>query len=328
MQRRSTDRILPSQRGSHVNRNGLALPANKSPLSPFPVGGRTLPSKWDDAERWICSPASAAPANNPDGLRKPKSKSGPLCRPNFPNPSSSSSSNATLVPSSSASALYCFSPFDTGVVSADEVMLRFRSGVLDEIFNGVKRGSDEADDPCAVSRRDMAMQTSPMRSFCSMPEARASFPHIPPPSSRGEFPVKPEVRDVAVDKRASIMSWSKAPGKIEWTGNGDRSDSFSQAEVEDSSWQFGDTAKAVSWVEREQARIAAWENLQKAKAEAAIRKLEMKLEKKRSTAMERILSKLRAAERKAQEMRESLAQERDALRWTKPLSSWFRCDAF
>ncbi|KAI4325528.1 hypothetical protein MLD38_030916 [Melastoma candidum] len=318
MQRRSSDRILPLQLNTAAVRNSATN-------FPYPSSGRTLPSKWDDAERWISSP-SAPPAYYPDGVRKPKSKSGPLYRPNFPNSSSSSSSNATLVPS--ASAIYCFSPFDAGVESADEVKLHFRSGVLDEIFNGVKRGSDVADYPCAVSRRDMATQMSPMSGICSSPEARDSFSPIPLPSSRGEFPVKPEAIDVAVDKRASIMSGSKKPGETQWTDSGDRSDHSSQAEVVASFWQYTDTAKDASWAQREEARIAAWENLQKAKAEAAIRKLEMKLEKKRSMSTERIQSKLRAAERKAQEMRESLSHDRDASRRTKPLRSWFRCDAF
>lgn len=96
-------------------------------------------------------------------------------------------------------------------------------------------------------------------------------------------------------------------------------------------------------LQREEAKITAWENLQKAKAEAAIRKLEvlqdytgshwniyvlpagfwndwhnntliplkkiqMKLEKKRSSSMDKILNKFRAAQMKAQEMRNSISE--------------------
>ncbi|KAK9162734.1 hypothetical protein Syun_003636 [Stephania yunnanensis] len=60
-------------------------------------------------------------------------------------------------------------------------------------------------------------------------------------------------------------------------------------------------------VKREEAKIITWENLQKAKAEAAIRKMEMKLENKRSSSMDRIMKKLRLAQRKAQEMRTSIS---------------------
>ncbi|KAK9151158.1 hypothetical protein Syun_009467 [Stephania yunnanensis] len=59
-------------------------------------------------------------------------------------------------------------------------------------------------------------------------------------------------------------------------------------------------------VKREEAKIIAWENLQKAKTEAAIRKLEIKLKKKSSSSMDRIMKKLRLAKRKAQEMRTSI----------------------
>ncbi|GFS46588.1 remorin family protein [Actinidia rufa] len=59
-------------------------------------------------------------------------------------------------------------------------------------------------------------------------------------------------------------------------------------------------------MKREEAKVTAWENLQIAKAEAAIRKLEMKLEKKRSSSMDRIMKKLRSAQKKAQEMRSSV----------------------
>ncbi|KAL8140187.1 hypothetical protein V2J09_006208 [Rumex salicifolius] len=54
---------------------------------------------------------------------------------------------------------------------------------------------------------------------------------------------------------------------------------------------------------RDEAKIIAWEKLQKEKAEAAIRKLEMKLEKKRSRTVDKIMTKMKSAESKAQEMR-------------------------
>ncbi|KAJ1419130.1 hypothetical protein SESBI_15401 [Sesbania bispinosa] len=53
-------------------------------LTPF-NSERTIPSKWDDAERWICSPVSGY-ANNKSCYaqqhqRRPKSKSGPIVPP-------------------------------------------------------------------------------------------------------------------------------------------------------------------------------------------------------------------------------------------------------
>lgn len=53
-------------------------------LLPFNNGRSTLPSKWEDAERWIFSPVSgdggARPSVQPQ-QRRPKSKSGPLGPP-------------------------------------------------------------------------------------------------------------------------------------------------------------------------------------------------------------------------------------------------------
>lgn len=51
---------------------------------PFNNNGRTLPSKWEDAERWILSPVSGdgtGRASLPQPQRRPKSKSGPLGPP-------------------------------------------------------------------------------------------------------------------------------------------------------------------------------------------------------------------------------------------------------
>lgn len=63
----------------------VPLPASSSrrhvsaaALMPF-NSGRTVPSKWDDAERWITSPISGFGAfNTVAAQRRPKSKSGPL----------------------------------------------------------------------------------------------------------------------------------------------------------------------------------------------------------------------------------------------------------
>lgn len=46
-------------------------------FSPF-NSGRTVPSKWDDAERWICSPVSASGSGYVHHQRGTKSKSGPI----------------------------------------------------------------------------------------------------------------------------------------------------------------------------------------------------------------------------------------------------------
>lgn len=61
--------------------NGNRRYAGSGVLLPF-ANGRTLPSKWEDAERWILSPVSGDAYGSslmpPLHHRRPKSKSGPL----------------------------------------------------------------------------------------------------------------------------------------------------------------------------------------------------------------------------------------------------------
>lgn len=164
-----------------------------------------------------------------------------------------------------------------------------------------------------ISRRDMATQMHPgCESSChssvvSSPRSSISDnsllqsmlddqPHCGNknshnvPSPEYEF----EVRDVQVDKQTSTSRRSTSD-REELRENPGRASAFTEAD------------KKFSKLEKEEARINAWEHLQKAKAEAAIQKLEMKLEKQRASAMEKIIEKVRRAELKAEKMRKSLS---------------------
>ncbi|XP_038990101.1 uncharacterized protein LOC103712515 isoform X2 [Phoenix dactylifera] len=73
----SSERVAPPVDSSRrYGGNGVLLPFNN---------GRTLPSKWEDAEKWIFSPVSGdgigRPSVPPPHHRRPKSKSGPLGAP-------------------------------------------------------------------------------------------------------------------------------------------------------------------------------------------------------------------------------------------------------
>ncbi|GKB51458.1 remorin family protein [Tanacetum coccineum] len=121
---------------------------------------------------------------------------------------------------------------------------------------------------------------------------------------------KADVRDVQVDDQVSLSKWSKKtrtriPGR---KSGSEMVDDWKRKalEVRSADWEVSEMTKNLSKVKREEAKITAWENLQKAKAEASIRKLEMKLEKKRSSSMDKIMNKLRSAQKKAQDMRGSV----------------------
>eukprot|EP00250_Pteridium_aquilinum_P005695 c15748_g1_i1 orf=115-2373(-) len=96
--------------------------------------------------------------------------------------------------------------------------------------------------------------------------------------------------------------------------------------------------KLLAKYEREETKIQAWEDLQAAKAEADLKKLEMKLAKKKMQTTAKIASKLDAAHKRAEERR-ALARSyklgamekatdharEEAMRSTYPLYTYFTC---
>lgn len=326
---------------SHTNVNRRHVSAALLPFN----NGRTLPSKWEDAERWIFSPVAGdgvVKPSFPPPQRRPKSKSGPLGPPGIAYYSLYSPA-IPMFEGGNAGNFMAGSPFSAGVIAPDGLAIHCggRGGVMpvrtepcmgrsasvhgcsellnqsslrdsrDEKFDGVKDAA--TDISRTVSRRDIATQMSPEGSIFSSPERKPSFS----PSSPTVLPIvelqsvnssKLEIRDVQVDERVTMTRWSKKHrGRIPGKGS-ENVDGWKKKAVEahSSAWEVSETAKSISKFKREEAKITAWENLQKAKAEAAIRKLEMKLEKKRSSSMDKIMNKLRSAQRKAQEMRSSV----------------------
>lgn len=332
----SSERVPLQSSAGMLNANAGYLPFNN---------GRTLPSKWEDAERWIFSPVSGDGGGSrpsvPPPQRRPKSKSGPLGPPGIAYYSLYSPA-MPMFGGGNIKNYMAGSPFSAAVIGADgfrnsaadygefpvrgepcmgrsvsvhgcsELLSQSSSvGLQDEKLDQLKDAA--TDISRAVSRRDMATQMSPQGSTCSSPKRTLSFATSPPSAlSIVELPggnsSKMEVKDVQVDERVMITRWSKKNRyRISGKGSGN-SDDWKKKDMEarSSAWDISDTVKNISNVKREEAKISAWENLQKAKAEAAIRKLEMKLEKKRSLSMDKIMKKLRSAQKRAQEMRSSV----------------------
>ncbi|KAI3460225.1 hypothetical protein Pfo_016888 [Paulownia fortunei] len=373
----SSERIPLHTNANRRNVNTALLPYNN---------GKTLPSKWEDAERWIFSPVSGDGAvrnSLQQPQRRPKSKSGPLGPPGVAYYHLFSPA-APMFEAGNTGKIMANSPFSAGVMAADGLSIRYGgcegsgnfligtepcmarsisihgcSEMLsqsslpghqdkDEKYDGTEDAANNISH--VVSRRDMATQMSPDSSIQSSPGRNSSFslatPSILPivelQSLRSS---KPEIRDVPVDERVTVTRWSKKNrGKAPGRGSRNADDWKRKAvNFHSASWEVStETSKSISKIQREEAKITAWENLQKAKAEAAIRKLEMKLEKKRSSSMDKIMNKLRSAQKKAQEMRSSvltnqathqIARPSEALsfrrtRQIRSLSGCFTCHAF
>ncbi|KAK4346492.1 hypothetical protein RND71_032831 [Anisodus tanguticus] len=286
-------------------------------LMPF-NSGRTVPSKWDDAERWITSPYGVWKTPNAQHYRRLKSKSGPLgARVFVPN-------GVSIHYGAGAGGI-------PGALYAENSMARATSAPDLSDLCRLPRQIVEYDDTKepdsvsgAVSRRDMATQMSPDGSTQASPQERSSsIPHEVKQSKHHS--AKVEIRDVQVDKGApfsglSRKSWVRKPKKE----LPDVSESISPWDVADGAkvsypilrykfphfqgnWYALNVYCSISLKERKPGSLF-WENMQKAKAEAEIQKLDMKLEKRRSASMDKIMNKLRHAQVKAQDMRSTTSE--------------------
>ncbi|XP_039066945.1 uncharacterized protein LOC120212828 isoform X2 [Hibiscus syriacus] len=306
--------------------------------------GRTLPSKWEDAERWICSPVSGENGARQSIVapqRRPKSKSGPLGPPGIAYYSLYSPA-LQMFDGEHMGNFMAGSPSSAGVIAADGLTTHSRNHDgeftartepcmarsvsmhgCSEVANPPFLSSQEenidvikyasTDISRTVSRRDMATQMSPQSSTYSSPKGTPSFST----SSLSALPItempnihssKSELRNVPVDERATMTRWSKKHRARKTGKSSEIVDDWRKKAVDTctSTWEVTEAGKNISKIKREEAKITAWENLLKAKAEAAIRKLEMKLEKKRSSSMDKIMNNLRSTQKRAQEMRSSM----------------------
>ncbi|KAJ6678415.1 REMORIN FAMILY PROTEIN [Salix viminalis] len=319
---------------------------NMSALTPF-YGGRALPSKWEDAERWVCSPVlgyGVAKSSQCHPLRRAKSKSGPINVPPGIGYYQNYSPSMGALDGGIVRSFMVSSPFSTGVLMPNGVGSRYSgSGARNSGLGHVERlasgpgwsdmasegsssssqgekteGIDDANNTVdrIISRRDMATQMSPVgSSHSSCRGSSSSTPSISPvlaPAS--DHPGKLDIREFQVDKRATVIRWSERPGSRRIKrGQPDVKDfNPNAADAHSSSLDISEAVSDFSKLQREEAKITAWENLQKARAEAAIRKLEMNLEKKRSSSMDKIMNKLRTTHMKAEEMRSSMSNRQDS----------------
>lgn len=106
----------------HTNASRKHVGAALLPLN----NGRTLPSKWEDAERWIFSPVSGdgtARSSLPPPQRRPKSKSGPLGPPGIAYHSLYSPA-VPMLEGSNVGNFMAGSPFTAGIIPADGLTIR------------------------------------------------------------------------------------------------------------------------------------------------------------------------------------------------------------
>lgn len=150
----------------------VPLPTNSSKrhisaaaLMPF-NSGRALPSKWDDAERWITSPLSGygvCKTSTVQPERRPKSKSGPLGTagvvylPSY-------SPTVPALGGGSGSNFMAGSPLTTGVLMPDGLSIHYTAG------NGAIANSVYAEN--AITRASTVSGLSDCLSESSIPNSQ------------------------------------------------------------------------------------------------------------------------------------------------------------
>ncbi|KAL5658419.1 hypothetical protein ACJX0J_031582, partial [Zea mays] len=319
-----------SERVPHPSKGNRRYPGSSMA---FPYSnGRTLPSKWEDAERWIFSPNSsdALGRTTVAHARRPKSKSGPLGPPGRLGGQYSSVSSVSLLDNGRAGPITANSPFAAGVLMPEHVCegkstngtyssrpigneINIGRGVKICPLNGgshpvrtsrVRQRLDYAvessvslpstqesvqdeqveitEDSAStiasiISRKDAATQTSPELSRSSSPNTRPTFNgslSTEQVKEKGSCLSDLDIRDVQMDDRVTLTRWSKKNVTRSSNKNSTNIIEWSEKTVESksSSWGFA-KAKCISKIDREDTEITAWENIEKAKADAAIQKL-------------------------------------------------------
>ncbi|CAN8229091.1 unnamed protein product [Cochlearia groenlandica] len=300
-----------SPAGAPNNSDNKGWSSERVPLPPF-YSGRSIPWKWEDAERWICSPVVAYPPEICQQRPLISSKSGPIVP--LPSPIKGLAERVFR-----GNVHHRHSRSCVDLISEEETSSLCSKTHTEEKEAGTKEEemmTTAAQSPVVVvSRRDIATQMSPEE---ISPKNLNCLSVMEPPLLR-EIPCRGEVREVKMDKGGGAKMFNRPKRRVmlsstcrvirreqpEVEDNSEESSASSSSSSSSSSWDISEPSMTLSKFQREEAKIAAWENLQKAKAEAAIRELEVKLEKKKSASMDKIINKLQTAKLRAQEMRRS-----------------------
>lgn len=165
MQKGWSSELVPHNGANRRHLGAALLPLNSN-------NGRMLPSKWEDAERWIFSPVTSDGVMRPSfqmPQRQNKSKSGPLGQPGIPyylihSPAVPTSQGASL------GKLRDGSPFSAGVITPDGFSVRssVSSGAGGSFLNRIE--------PCMA--RSVSLHgyfELPIQSFLPAPQGKGSI---------------------------------------------------------------------------------------------------------------------------------------------------------
>ncbi|KAG1342567.1 putative DNA repair protein RAD51 [Cocos nucifera] len=313
-------------------------------LSPGYLSRKSIPSKWDDAEKWLInSSCHGSPAHG----FKPSEPSR-VSRQNdvFHQKSDAISEKARLsqekTPSAPVSSFYgtvmplvpnvAFHGASSDVLLKDKftenvepILPNFRySEPTKESFLFCETTATEA--VPEVRRRDVGTVMTPVGSSttsrCHTPiKSYSPARHNTPANRSGSLvPCNTSIDiselndchfaklELSAQYDSMVATWSSREEEEEEVSKSLRHSEISGgrksiAESRASTWEEEEKNKSCIRYQREEAKIQAWVNLQTAKAEAESRKLEVKIQKMRSTLEEKLMKRMGIVHRRAEEWR-------------------------
>lgn len=317
------------------------------PVFSFSVGSRkNVPSKWDDAEKWLIS-GSDSPAHHvksPDFVSKNCSNRTQR-QENHHRTEEKVSKAISVIQEDHHHHHNSHRPFN-GVSSVVLLEDKFTNGSEPEVsrfkcvvpinagylFNSMKDASTEVVDE--VKQRDTGTTTTPPRTSAAS-QCRTPFESLSPPPNNTPAMSGPlalmnpsssfDIAELQECHLAKLQLDSQYdPGTCNWSSREEEEEDVSKSlrhyEMNNDRLKSITESKACVWEEeqktkshlryqREEAKIQAWVDLQNAKAEAQSRKLEVKIQKMRSKFEEKMMRKMATVHRKAEELRTSAKHE-------------------
>ncbi|KAM0876769.1 hypothetical protein ACQ4PT_035953 [Festuca glaucescens] len=296
---------------------------------------RSVPSKWEDAEKWLRQPSDQRGHHHAKTASKQHHNGGGLVQRSAGVEEEKAPATARRT-SLDANALALYTPpaevllkdkFTDNVEPSKESFV-FRSSYCEPAKNAaaVVAGGDD------LHRRDIGTEMTPLGSSttsrCHTPiKSTSPLRHNTPTGRSG--PLVPynggsgmdisELTDCHFAKLdlgaqfdAMLINWSSKEEEEEEVskslrhfeasaGGGGTCDK--RAAVTDCRWDDDERTKSCIRYQREEAKIQAWINLESAKAEAQSRKLEVKIQKMRSNLEEKLMKRMTSVHRRGEEWR-------------------------
>lgn len=270
--------------------------SNRTPNHHRSAMGKPMPSKWDDAQKWLSGVGLTRERSH---YSKSSSK-----------PRNSNADDRRLIASASQrerEADEDYGDGDDGPMGRPEVETKNVDSEESSSVWRINKKPPENIPATAVIRsvcvRDMGTEMTPIGS--QEPSRTATPVRNTTPVARS--PVSSPVRALHGGEAAPV---TERKTQVNINGSGENNNVADEVgkttnalEARAVAWDEAERAKYTARYKREEVKIQAWENHQKRKAEMEMKKMEVKAERMKARAEEKLANKLAATRRIAEERR-------------------------